>query len=190
MGNRIVRVIIGIILGIAALVGVYFILPGTIKHPLQEKVQSWLKKDEYEVVTYIKGIKVPGSEMTFGDMIEYAGKHGSWVIEYSDVGEDKKSGSYEVHAYVYDVDLSMAHENGQDNNVNMSQAAIDISFFANRKVGQTPEIVVTSYGVTIDETSQNDFYKKQCLGNLVSKATGNKANAEAEAAKEATTESK
>ncbi len=108
MANRIFRIILGIVLVIGAVVGIYFVLPGSIKHPLQEKLQSFLKSDQFEAITYLKGITVPNSDMNFGDMIENAGKHGSWIIEDSDVGEDGKSGPYEIHAYVYDVDLSIS----------------------------------------------------------------------------------
>ena len=175
MGNRVARIIIGIVIAIAAVVGIYFILPGSIKHPLQEKFQSMFNSDQYETVTYLKSIKVPGHEdLTFGDMIEYAGKHGSWVIDFSDVGDDKKSGSYEIYAYVYDVDISMAQENGQDNRRNFSQASVEIQFNVTRKVGGTPEYVVSSYLMRIDEVGQNDFYKKEALNSLANNAIKNK----------------
>jgi len=178
MANRIFRIILGIVLVIGAVVGIYFVLPGSIKHPLQEKLQSFLKSDQFEAITYLKGITVPNSDMNFGDMIENAGKHGSWIIEDSDVGEDGKSGPYEIHAYVYDVDLSLAQENGQDNRKNMSQAAVDICFNLRRTVGSDPEYVVSSYAIWVDEALQNDFYKKEVLGSLVAHARTNKSNAE------------
>ncbi len=178
MGNRVVRIILGIIIAVAAVVGIYFILPGSIKHPLQEKFQSMFNSDQYETVTYLKTIKVPGYEdITFGDMVEYAGKHGSWVIDYSDVGEDKKSGSYEIFAYIYDVDISMAQENGQDNRVNLSQASVEIRFNVKRTLGQTPEYVVSSYEIALDETNQNSFYKGEALRSLAKTASANKAKA-------------
>ena len=181
MGNRVVRVVLGLVLLIGAVIGIYFILPGSIKHPLQEKLQSWLKSDQYETVTYLKGIIVPGQEeMNFGDMVEYAGKHGSWVIEESDVGEDKKSGTYQIEAYIYDVDISMAQENGQENRKSFSQASVDIGFTVKRTAGADPEYVVTSYRVAIDDSGQNNFYRAEALRSLCTSAKNGKARAAVE----------
>ncbi|MBR3538129.1 MAG: hypothetical protein IKN79_03540 [Eubacterium sp.] len=180
MANTVIRIILGIVLGIAAIIGIYFILPGNIKHPLQEKLQSWLKADQYEAVTYMKSLKVPDEDnMTFGDMIEYAGKHGSWIIEEADVGEDGKSGSYLISAFTYDVDLNMAQENGQENRKNITQTSVQISFTVKRTVGQTPEYVISTYNVVVEDTVQNAFYKKEALRSLCSSARKNKVVAPA-----------
>jgi len=170
MGNRVIRVVLGIVLGLAALVGVYFILPGGIKHPIQEKLQSWFMKDKFETVEYLKKQKVPGSEHTFEEMIYGCGDHGSWYIDVSNVGDDGKSGDYEIHAYVTKVDVSMAQENGQENLKSYSQATVDIQFNVTRKVGAEKEYTVKSYMVTIDEEPLNQFYTAEALKSMAKKS--------------------
>jgi hypothetical protein len=170
MGNRVIRVVLGIILAAAALVGVYFILPGGIKHPIQEKIQSWFMKDKYETVEYLKKQKVPGTERTFEDTINGCGSNGSWYIDVANVGDDGKSGDYEVHAFVTKVDISMAQENGQENLKSYSQSTVDIQFNVRRKVGEEKEFTVLSYIVTIDEEPQNQFYSAEALKSMAKKA--------------------
>ena len=170
MGNRVIRVVLGIILAAAALVGVYFILPGSIKHPIQEKIQSWFMKDKYETVEYLKKQKVPGSEHTFEEMINGCGSSGSWYIDNANVDEDGKSGVYEIHAFVTKVDISMSQENGQDNLKSYSQATVDISFSVRRKVGAEKEFTVTSYLITIDDETQNQFYSAEALKSMAKKS--------------------
>ncbi len=171
MGNRVARVVLGIILAIAVLVVVYMVLPGNIKHPLQEKIQSTFQKDKYEAVTYLKGVTVPNSDITFEEMVKKAGgSEGSWVIEVANVSDDGKSGDYEIHAYLYKVDISMAQENGQENRKSFTQAAVDIQFNMTRKVGSTPEYVVSTYNIFIDEVGQNNFYRAEALNSMVKSA--------------------
>ena len=170
MGNRVIRIVLGIVLGLAALVGVYFILPGGIKHPIQEKIQSWFMKDKYEAVEYLKKQKVPNTEHTFEEMINGCGSSGSWYIEVANVGDDGKSGDYEIHAFVTKVDISVAQENGQENLKSYSQATVDIQFNLRRKVGEEKEFTVASYIVTIDDEPQNQFYSAEALRSMAKKS--------------------
>ena len=170
MGNRVIRVVLGIVLGLAALVGVYFILPGSIKHPIQEKLQSWFMKDKFETIEYLKKQKVPETEHTFEEMLAGCGEHGSWYIDVANVGDDGKSGSYEVHAFVTKVDISMAQENGQENLKSYTQATVDIQFNVDRKVGAEQEYFVKSILVTVDDEPQNEWYSKRALRSMAKKS--------------------
>ncbi len=174
MGNRVIRIVLGITIGIAALIGIFLVLPASFKNPLIEKFQSTFQKDKYEVITYLKAIQVPGNEgINLGDMIDKCGKRGSWVIDESDVGEDGKSGTYQITALVTDVDLSMAQENGQDNRKNFTQATVEIGFSVTRAVGKDPEYVVSSYQLVIDDVGQNNFYRQEALNSMVKLAKQN-----------------
>ena len=54
MGNRIMRIIFGIIIGIAALVVIYIVLPGSMKYPMQEWFQSTFQSSKHELVETYK----------------------------------------------------------------------------------------------------------------------------------------
>ena len=73
MGNRIMRIIFGIIIGIAALVVIYIVLPGSMKYPMQEWFQSTFQSSKHELAETYKKAKVPGYNCTFGTMMEKAG---------------------------------------------------------------------------------------------------------------------
>lgn len=174
MGNNVVRVVFGIIIGIVVLVVIWLVLPGNLKNPILEKFQSMFQKDKYEVVEYLKKQAVPGADdVTFETLVDKAGGSGSWVIDVANVNDDGKSGTYEVHAYVYKVDISMAQENGQENRKSYTQCAVDIKFTVQRSVGADPEFVVKAYSVAIDDSFQNQFYRAEALKSMASKAKSN-----------------
>ena len=189
MGNRIVRIILGIVIGIGALAAIYFFaLPGSVKHPIEEFIQKTFSKDTYAVAEYYQKQEVPRREINFGDMIANCGGGSSaWVVETIDESEDKSSGTYDVHAYSYKVDISMEHENGQENAYNYTQADLEIRFTVNKKGN---EYVTTSYNVYVGEDLMNDFYKEQALDSLAAKAKSKIANDAEQAKKDAATENK
>ena len=191
MGNRLFRIILGIIIGIAALIGTYFALPGSVKYPMEEFFQKTFQEGKYAVAEYYQKQKVPKHDMTFGDMIANCGKGSSaWVVETLDEADDKSTGHYFVHAYAYKVDISMEHENGQENMISYSQAAIEISFKVEKK--KDGSFVTTTYSVYIDDQNQTDFYRTQALNSMVAKANGAVNDAKMREKKEstATTEEK
>jgi len=186
MGNRVVRIVLGIIIVIAALVGIYLILPGNLKYPLQEWFQKTFQKDTYAVSEYYMKTKVPNHDITFGDMIANCSNGSSaWVCEVLTESEDKSTGKYTVHAYAYKVDVAMEHENGQENLQSYSQAEVEVRFDVEKK--SDGKFVTRSYNVYVDEQFMNDFYKPQALSSLCGKAKAGAANKKAAPA---TTESK
>ena len=171
MGNRLFRIILGIVIGLGVLIGGFFVLPGSVKYPMEEFFQKTFQKEKYAVAEYYQKQKVPKHDMTFGDMIANCGKGSSaWVVETLDEAEDKSTGHYFVHAYAYKVDISMEHENGQENMLSYSQAAIEISFKVEKL--KDGSFVTTTYSVYIDEQNQTDFYRAQALNSMVAKANG------------------
>ena len=172
--NNIVKAVIGVILGIAALVVIFLVLPGNLKNPMVEWFQSTFQKDKYETVEYLKKQMVPGTDdITFEVLVDKAGGSGAWVIDTANVGDDGKTGRYEIHAFVYKVDISMAQENGQENRKSFTQATAEITFFVERKPGTDREFVVTQYNLAIDDVGQNDFYKAEALKSMAGKARNN-----------------
>ena len=175
MGNRLVRIILGIVIGIAALVVIFLVLPGNAKNPMIEIWQKTFQKDTYAVAEYYQKQKVPKNDITFGEMIANCSNGSSaWVVETLAESDDKTTGQYTVHAYVYKVDVSMEHENGQENALSFSQAAVEIRFDVKKTDKDT--YVTTSYNVYIEEEYQNDFYKAQALSSMCGKARANIAN--------------
>ena len=172
MGNRIGRVVFGLILGIAALVVIYLVLPGNVKHPLQEWFQKTFQSKTYAVAEKYQKTLVPDHDITFGDMMANVGSGSSWVVDVID--EDESTGSYEVHAYTYKIDLRLEQENGQDNLRNLTQVGVEIQFDVSKK--SDGSYVTSRYLVKVDDQTQDDFYKKQILDSLVGQAKSAKSD--------------
>ena len=178
MGNRVVRIVLGIVIGIAALVGIYLILPGNLKNPLLEFFQKTFQKDTYAVSEYYMKQQVPKQDITFGDMIANCGDGSAWVTDVLQESEDGSTGQYEVHAYAYKVDVAMDQENGQENLKNYTQATVEVRFQVKKVVeeGQS-KYVTTGYNVYVEEDFMDDFYKTQSLASMAGKAKAKVANA-------------
>lgn len=185
MGNRIIRIILGIVIGIAALVGIYLVLPGNLKNPLIEFFQKTFQSKTYEVTQYYKDQKVPNLDMTFGDMVENAGDGSAWVTDVLSESEDGSTGQYEVHAYVYKVDIAMEQENGQENLMNYTQATVELRFGVKKQADGS--YFTSTFAIFVDESPMNDFYKEQALLSLKNKAGNAIKRDEKEKAKEGTT---
>ena len=137
---------------------------------MQEWFQKTFQKETYAIAEKYQQSKVPGTDVTFGQMIENCsdGSH-AWVVEVLDEAEDKSSGNYEVHAYATKVDLSMAQENGQDNLKSFSQANVEIVL--NVRKNSDGKFVTTSYTVLIDDQPQNEFYRTEALHSMAANAS-------------------
>ena len=169
MGNRIGRIVLGLIIAIAALVVIYLVLPGGVKHPMQEWFQKTFQSDTYAIAEKYQQTKVPNTDMTFGTMIANCsnGSH-AWVVDVLSEADDKSFGDYEVHAYVTKVDLSMDQENGQENLKSYSQVSVEI-LFAVRK-NSDGSFVTTSYSVLVEDEALDNFYRSQALMSMVGDA--------------------
>ena len=169
MGNRIGRVVLGLIIGIAAIIGIYIILPGSVKNPMKEWFQKTFQSDTYAVAEKYQNSKIPNTDVTFGHAIESCGDGShAWFVDVIDESEDKKSGNYEVHSFATKVDIAMEQENGQDNLKSFSQATIEIVFNVRKNSDGT--FVTTSYTVMLDDQPQNEFYRMQALQSIAANA--------------------
>ena len=77
--NKIIKVIIAIIIAGAILAGVYFVLPETSQMYIKGMIQY-----HYDAKTHvdkIKAIKMPDTDVTFGDGLEKACKSTAWYYE-------------------------------------------------------------------------------------------------------------
>ena len=90
------------------------------------------------------------------------------------IDEDESTGSYEVHAYTYKIDLRLEQENGQDNLRNLTQVGVEIQFDVSKK--SDGSYVTSRYLVKVDDQTQDDFYKKQILDSLVGQAKSAKSD--------------
>lgn len=180
MGNRVIRIVLGIVIALAALVGIYLVLPGNMKNPLIEFFQKTFQKNTYAVSEYYMKQQVPKQDITFGDMIANCGDGSAWVTDVLQESEDGSTGQYEVHAWAYKVDVGMDQENGQENLKNYTQATVEVRFNVKKIVeeGQS-KYVTTSYNVYVEEDFMDDFYKPQALASMAGKARAKVANAAA-----------
>ena len=74
--NKIITVIIAIIIAGAILAGVYFVLPETYQMYIKGMIQYHFDDD-----AKIKAIKMPDTDVTFGDGLEKACKSTAWYYE-------------------------------------------------------------------------------------------------------------
>lgn len=79
--NKIIKVIIAIIIAGAILAGVYFVLPETSQMYIKGMIQYHFDDDAKTHVDKIKAIKMPDTDITFGDGLEKACKSTAWYYE-------------------------------------------------------------------------------------------------------------
>ena len=79
--NKIIKVIIAIIIAGAILAGVYFVLPETSQMYIKGMIQYHFDDDAKTHVDKIKAIKMPDTDVTFGDGLEKACKSTAWYYE-------------------------------------------------------------------------------------------------------------
>lgn len=138
MGNKIARVVIGIVVACAVLVGVYFILPGSVKNPITAWLQNTTDDNYIVVVTALQNAKVPKhKKVSYQQMMESATENSAWTIEKVNVN-DAGDGSYLVYADGYKCTVAMENEVA-DNMITQSNAHVRI-VFSIEKQGSTIKI--------------------------------------------------
>ena len=100
MLNKIIRVVLGIIIAAAILVGIYLVLPGQYKNPITEKLQGITKDWTTGVVEDIKNIKMPTSkelklDKTFGAAFSQY-NNPSWIVDNYETVDDLGNGNMTV----------------------------------------------------------------------------------------------
>ena len=182
MNNGAVRVVIGILIGCAILVGAYFILPGNLKNPITAFLEKTFEGDKYTtVIDPIKECTVPKhKKVTLDAAMQAATKNAVWT--YKKTAVDKAgNGSYEVYCDGYKCTVSLENDQTADSMITHTNAHVRLTFYVEKngtelKVGgKTVESGKKLYPdtVTIDQigyskNDQTNTYYQQTLDFLAS----------------------
>ena len=181
MGNKIARIILGIVIAVAVIAGVYFVLPGQYKNPITQTIQMKTNSNYNEIVDVLKKTTIPkNKEKEFGAVFEAAVGNPAWTIKEISV-DDAGNGAYDVYADGYKTTISVENEDNSDGMVTHTNAHIRLIFHITKngkeiKIGDDVlEPGKSAYPATIevDETTYNEsdestYYQKtlDCLVEL------------------------
>ena len=178
MGNKVARILFGIIIAVGVLVGGYFILPGKVHYPIKQFIQSKTNDNYEKVIEPLKKAPIPkNKKATFGDSFEKKTDNTAWTIEDSEV-DDKGNGSYTIFADGYNVTVSLEGDD-TDSLITHTNAHFRCTFVVEKQGTEIKvngkkleegkpiypslvEIDQDSYSVT---NTTNDYYQ-QCLNFL------------------------
>ena len=133
MGNKIGRIVLGIIIIAGILVGGYYLLPGQVKNPITEKLQD-MTDDNYAVVTgAVKAATIPKNKgVTFESAMLKKTEHPAWTIKKISV-DDAGNGSYDVYADGYKCTVSMENETNDTGMVTFTNAHVQLVFHVTKQ---------------------------------------------------------
>ena len=109
-GNKVLKVLLGIVIVAGICVGIFFALPASVKYNLVQFYQETFKKDEAKVMHETQKLMVPGTQVTFKRMLEANFKSTNWHVETLAEGS-----SYVVKGGGYKGDISYPKEDGTNN---------------------------------------------------------------------------
>lgn len=137
MGNKIFRIIIGIIVVVAVFAVIWLVLPGQYKNPILATYQS-KTNDNYDVVVgAVKNSLVQKNKKhTYDEMMLSATGNPSWTIE--DMSVDG-NGSYIVYADGYKTTVSFENEENSDGMITFTNAHVRLTFNVTKE-GDTVKI--------------------------------------------------
>ncbi len=167
MGNKVVRVILGIVIVAAVLVGGYFILPGQVKWPLTSWFQMNFDSDAAMVIEKGKLLKPTQLEdrdpdfkvdNTLDELLRSNSTGSSWYAEVI----DKETGKYVLHGHGYKVTVQYVKQNNDDTSMHYTNDHIEIYVNATIKNG---EVVFekASYGVNLKDTALDAYGRKRVM---------------------------
>ncbi|MCR4845205.1 MAG: hypothetical protein K5865_00505 [Eubacterium sp.] len=174
MGNKVARILFGIIIAVGILVGGYFILPGKVHYPIKQFIQSKTNDNYDKVIDPLKKSIIPkNKEITYGEAFEKLDSS-AWTIEESDV-DDKGDGTYTIYADAYNITVSLEGEDSDDSLITKTNAHVRCEFnvtkqgseilIDNKPIDEKKGVSPTLIGV--DETNYskngNDTFFQQCL---------------------------
>ena len=164
MVNKIVRVVLGIIIAVAIIVGVYMILPGKYKMPLTETIQGITKSWSTEVITELKNAKVPNNDMTFGSMMaRYTSP--AWTVS-DDIVDDLGNGTMLIYADTYSCTVAMQSQMADDKNITFTNAHVRLIFDVKRENGKLTRATLKTIMVNETEYGQDSPYYQLCLDSM------------------------
>ncbi|MCR5213906.1 MAG: hypothetical protein K6E10_05785 [Eubacterium sp.] len=121
MANKIVRIIVGILIFCGIVVGAYFILPGSVKYPITQYLQSNFDTTNYNsVVNAVKASTIPGNKgITYESAMNGTCDGPSWTYEKV-FTDDLGNGTYNVFVdgYKTTVTFESADSDGMITNTN------------------------------------------------------------------------
>ena len=182
MGNKVARILLGIVIIVGILVGAYFILPGSVHYPIKAFIQEKTNDNYSKVIDPLKAANVPkNKEFTFGDAFESNTEHAAWTIEESDV-DDAGNGSYIIFADGYNLTVELESEENSDSLITRTNAHFRCRFDVtkegsvikvnNKEIQEGKPIYPSQIEVDQDvysmTTTANDYYQK-CLNCLCGK---------------------
>jgi hypothetical protein len=172
MGTKVVRWIIGILIGCAVLVGIYFILPGQYHYRIKEFIQKNTNRTYKEIVREMKTKMVPGYEnRTFGDLMSKGTEASAWTV--STLTADKSgNGTYQVYADGYKVDLDIEHAVNDDTNKSYSRAHVRLVFNIEYMEKKITKVTLVKIKVEEDNFVPKDVYYSEILQGLMERAFG------------------
>ena len=173
MGNKIARIVLGIVIACALLFGIYVILPGQFKMPLTAYIQSSFNSNYDPIVNTLKDATVPkNKERTFDASMKAATKNSAWTIKPI-VTDDAGNGSYEVYCDGYKCTVTFEKDNNSDSMMTHTNAHVRLVFRVTKngseikigdKVVETgkkaypDEIIVDTS--TYKDSDDNTYYQK------------------------------
>lgn len=134
MANKIGRIVLGIVILAAVVVGVYFILPGQVKNPLTAMLQSNFDGDNYTPITdALKNATIPKNKgVTFDSAMMSRTEHPAWTIKKIEV-DDAGNGTYDVYADGYKCTVSMENETNDTGMVTFTNAHVQLVFHVTKQ---------------------------------------------------------
>ena len=182
MGNKVARILLGIVIIIGVIVGGYFILPGSVHYPIKQFIQSKTNDNYDKVIEPLKNASIPKNKgITFGEAFENNTDHSAWTIEESDVDE-KGNGTYTIYADGYNITVGLEDMEQEDSIKTHTNAHFRCEFSVTKegstiKVGNKeivegkpiyPSYVDVEQDVYTSATKTNNYYQ-QALDVLAGK---------------------
>ena len=174
MGNKVARILFGIIIAGGILVGGYFILPGKVHYPIKQFIQSKTNDNYEKIVEPLKKAKIPkNKEITYGEAFDKLDGN-AWTIEDSDV-DDKGDGTYTIYADAYNITVSLEGEDSDDSLITKTNAHVRCEFnvtkqgseilIDNKPIDEKKGVYPSIIGVDETNYAKNavDTYFQQCL---------------------------
>jgi len=181
MGNKIARIILGIVIAVAVIAGIYFVLPGQYKNPITQTIQMKTNKNYSEIVDVLKKSTIPkNKEKEFGSVFETAVGNPAWTIKEISV-DDAGDGAYDVYADGYKTTITFENDTADDSMVTHTNAHVRLIFHITKKgkeisIGdKVIEAGTVAYpaSIEVDEATYNEsdsgnYYQKtlDCLVGL------------------------
>lgn len=159
MANKIIRVVVGIVIAIGLLIGIYFILPGQYKWPITEAIQESTNDQYLNMINTYKAAKVPNTDVTFDQLLTTNCSNPAWHVEKVVEGV-----SYQVIATGYKVDVQYVKELDPNSSIHYTNTSMKIVFDVTVK--EDGSFKTNGYSVAYGDAVQDDYGKKASLAKL------------------------